>query len=29
MASKFEGLFEYLSPEMPLFQALLGILLIA
>ena len=28
MASIFEGLFGYLSPEMPLFQALSGILLI-
>ncbi len=28
MASKFEGVFEYLSPEMPPFQALSGILLI-
>jgi hypothetical protein len=29
MAFKFEGLFDYLSPEMPLFQAFSGILLIA
>lgn len=28
IASEFEGLFSYLSPEMPLFQALSGIPLV-
>lgn len=28
IASEFEGLFSYLSPEMPLFQALSGISLV-